>query len=345
MKKVIVFILCLLLVGCNTKANLQSEDIFDREKASYVAQQYMDALSKKDVGKADSLCKDLVIPENEVKKLDDNRFKAYKIKELDEGADYVRVRYLVIRGNDIDIRADLDSIELKIDKIDDYYKITEVEAKNIKQVYLDGENLRIIDREIGKSDLILRKRDLPREIFAKGDKVTLTMDSVPDVNFNHVNVGFQGNSLGLTLSNGEKTLLVYSTINDIKKSGGEIVSMKSGENTEDILEKPVADKIIGYDLINAGSVEKVLFTDNDEALIIQVKEAGKGDSVRIYKNPSGELMDLKLNEKFPSNEYSVGVEKVTEDGIYVKSTGLNGNKDEEGIYLVDIENKEVSKQE
>ena len=56
-------------------------------------------------------------------------------------------------------------------------------------------------------------------------------------------------------------------------------------------------------------------------------------------------MDLKLNEKFPSNEYSVGVEKVTEDGIYVKSTGLNGNKDEEGIYLVDIENKEVSKQE
>ncbi|MCR4943314.1 MAG: hypothetical protein K5986_02405 [Clostridium sp.] len=345
MKKFIIFILCLLLIGCNSETNFQGEELFDREKASYVAAEYMNALSKEEIEMANSLCEDLVLSEEEVIKLNNNKFKAYKVKEVTEGADYARIKYLVIRGNNSEIRADLDSIELKVNKIDDYYKITEIEAKNVKQVYLDNESLRVIDREVGRSDLVLRKRDLPKEVFSKGDEVTLTMDTVPNVDFNHVNIGFQGNSIGVSLGNGKETSIVFTSINDGKKSSGKVSAETEDKNMEDIFEKPIADKIIGYDLIDAESTEKILFTDNDEALIVQVKESRGGSSVRIYKNPLGELMKLKLDEKFPSEKYSVDVDKVTEEGIHVKSTALTSDKEFEGDYIIDIENMDVTKDE
>lgn len=348
MKKFIIFILCLMLTGCNTVIKDRDVDLFDIEKATDVAGEYMNALSKGEIERADKLCKDRVISYEEAEKLENNKFKSYKVKETNEGADYAYIKYLVIRGNNDDVRADLDSIELKVTKIKNDYKITEIEAKNVKQVYLDKENLRIIDGETGKSDLLLRKKDLPKEVFTKGDEVTLTMDTVPEVNFSKINVGFQGKSVGVTLSNGDKTLVVLSVINDVKDpqstpKEGAVVS--TNQDIEDILEKPISEKIVGYDLIDADKVEKLLFTDSDEALVLQVKKEGSGSEIRIYKNPSGELMNLEIDKKFPKDKYSLDIQKITKEGIYIDVTPISTNIDEEGVYRIDIKNKEISKDE
>lgn len=349
MKKFIVFILCLMLTGCSTVVQNVNSNLFDIEKAKESAGEYMSALSKGEIGTAETLCENKKISNEEVEKLKNNKFRAYKIDEINEGADYAYIKYLVIRGNNTEVRADLDSIELKVSKIDGEYKITEIEAKNIKQVYLDKENLRIIDGEIGKSDLLLRKKDLPKEVYSKGDEVTLTMDTVPDVQFSKLNVGFQGKYVGVTLSNGDKTLVSLSIINDVdnslKKSKGASASSNTNENIEDIFEKPIAEKIVGYDLIDAGTTEKILFTNNDEFLVLQVNKEGKGSSIRIYKNPLGELVNFEIDKKFPPDKYSLDIQKITEGGIYIEVTPISSEAAEKGLYIIDIKNMDISKDE
>ena len=345
MKKFIVFILCLLLIGCSTTVQDVSSNLFDIEKAKEVSSKYMSALSESDIKAAESLCENKFISNKEVEKLENNKFIAYKIDEINEGADYAYIKYLVIRGNNREVRADLDSIELKVNKIEDNYKITEVEAKNIKQVYLEKENLRIIDGMTGKSNLLLRKKDIPKEVYRKGDEVTLTMDTVPEVQFSKLNIGFQGKYVGITLSDGKKTLVLLSVIsNDDKNTKTSAkVSSEDGKEIEDIFEKPVAQKIVGYDLVNAGNTEKILFTDNDEALVLQVKKEGEGSAVRVYKNSTGELINLEINKKFPSDKYSLDIKKITEGKIYINVTSLDGSAQESGEYVIDVDNMDIYK--
>lgn len=345
MKKFIVFILCLLLTGCSTVVGNENLNLFDIEEAKEISNKYMSALSESDIGAADSLCENKFISSKEAEKLENNKFIAYKVEEVNEGADYAYIKYLVIRGNNREVRADLDSIELKVNKVEDNYKITEVEAKNIKQVYLEKENLRIIDGMTGKSNLLLRKKDIPKEVYRKGDEVTLTMDTVPEVQFNKLNIGFQGEYVGITLSDGNKTLVLLSVISNEDKNSktSAEVSSEDGKEMEDIFEKPIAQKIVGYDLVNAGNTEKILFTDNDEALVLQVKKEGEGSAVRIYKNSTGELMNLEINKKFPPDKYSLDIKKITEGKIYVDVTSLDGNAEEGGEYVIDVENMDIYK--
>lgn len=345
MKKFIVFILCLLLTGCSTVVGKVNLNLFDIEEAKEISNKYMSALSESDIGAAEALCEDKFISSKEAEKLENNKFIAYKVEEVNEGADYAYIKYLVIRGNNREVRADLDSIELKVNKVEDNYKITEVEAKNIKQVYLEKENLRIIDGMTGKSNLLLRKKDIPKEVYRKGDEVTLTMDTVPEVQFNKLNIGFQGKYVGITLSNGNKTLVLLSVISNEDKNSktSAEVSSEDGKEMEDIFEKPIAQKIVGYDLVNAGNTEKILFTDNDEALVLQVKKDGEGSAVRIYKNSTGELMNLEINKKFPPDKYSLDIKKITEGKIYVDVTSLDSNAEEGGEYVIDVENMDIYK--
>lgn len=347
MKKFIVFILCLLLTGCSAVVENVSLNLFDIEEAKEISNKYMSALAESDIGVAEALCEDKFISSKETEKLENNKFVAYKVEEVNEGADYAYIKYLVIRGNNSEVRADLDSIELKVNKIENDYKITEVEAKNVKQVYLEKDNLRVIDGMTGKSNLLLRKKDIPKEVYRKGDEVTLTMDTVPEVKFNKVNIGFQGKYVGMTLSDGSKTLVVLSVINneDSNSKSSTKVTSENGENMEDVFEKPVAQKIIGYDLVNAGITEKILFTDNDETLVLQLKKEGEGSSVRVYKNTSGELMNFEINKKFPANKYSLNIKKITEGKIHIDVTPLSSEAEESGRYIIDIENMDISKDE
>ena len=148
MKKFIVFILCLLLTGCSAVVENVSLNLFDIEEAKEISNKYMSALAESDKGVAEALCEDKFISSKETEKLENNKFVAYKVEEVNEGADYAYIKYLVIRGNNSEVRADLDSIELKVNKIENDYKITEVEAKNVKQVYLEKDNLRVIQKKI-----------------------------------------------------------------------------------------------------------------------------------------------------------------------------------------------------
>ena len=121
----------------------------------------------------------------------------------------------------------------------------------------------------------------------------------------------------------------------------------SGDNSEEgldeLIEKPEIDKIINYDVIKDGTIEKVYFSEDDEELIVQYLKGDNSKFIKVYNNPSGEVVKLELEEIFKRNEYNVEVESVEGNEIIITATALGDNKKGEGSYKIDIKTKKFEK--
>ncbi|WP_143317829.1 hypothetical protein [Clostridium sp. HBUAS56017] len=357
MKKFIVFVLILVLpiniIGCERSAKEVSLYLFNINEAIESGNNFMRGLANDDINEANKYCRNETIDENEINKIRENKIDSYKIDLVSEGSNYAYIRYLLIRGSKNVVRADLESLDLKVVKVDDKYLIDDVNIKSLKQVYKDGTSLRLIDEETGKSQLLLRRRDLPKQVFPKDGKVVITKEDVPESEISFINIGFQGESIAMTATRGNNAIIALALVNKTKKAYGEAKGEGKGgqqdvnvdENIEKFLEKPIAEDIMGYDVLKNVDVQKLLFSDSDGELIVQFIEEGKGSTIRIYKNPTGELLPLKFDVVFPSDKYSLDILRVTDRGVFVKSTGMKGDKDSEGTYLVDLKDMRIIKKE
>lgn len=351
MKKIYIAImafLLILLVSCELNiVREEALDIFDVKQASDLADKYMKKLAEGDIEGASNYCKDLVISEDENEKIQTVKINEFKVDEIVEGANHAYANYLVVREKGTNIGTSLDSMSLKIMKYDGEYFINEISVKGIKQVYQDKNNLRMIDEKKGDGDLFLRKKDLPTEVYPKKDDVVLTKEQVPDVDFNKITIGFEGNYVAMNLTGENKCFIAMASIDKSKQTEGDSVNGSGATNVDgdidDVLEKPICHNVKGYDLIDDSTVEKLLFSDNDGELIVQLKKENENSTIRVYKNPNGELLDLNFAKIFPVDLYSLNILRVTNEGVYIKVTATGEEKENEGIYSVDIHNMKVNR--
>lgn len=340
----IMAFLLILLISCETQTiNEERLDIFDVKEASDLAEKYMKKLAEGDIEGANKYCKDLTISEGEDEKIQNIKINEFKIDEIVEGANHAYANYLVVRGDDSNIVSSLDSMSLRVIKYEGNYFINEIIVKGVKQVYKDNNNLRIIDEKKGDVDLFLRKKDLPTEVYPKKGDVVLTKEPVPNVDFNKIAIGFEGDFVAMNLTGENKSFIAVASVDESKQTEGE-----SGNNDvnidgaiDDALEKPICHNIMGYDLLEGTTIEKLLFSDNDGELIVQLKRENENTTVRVYKNPTGELLDLNFSEIFPIELYSLDILRVTNEGVYIKVTATGEEKENEGIYSVDIHKMKV----
>lgn len=353
MKRFIIFILTFILsitmIGCGKSTEEVSLYLFDVNEALKSGNDFMKSLANEDIEGANKYCRNETISKDEINKIKENKVDSYKIDLVSEGSNYAYIRYLLIRGSKDLVRASLESLDLKVVKVDDKYLIDDVNIKSVKQVYKDKTSLRIMDEETGKSQLLLRRRDLPKQVYPKEENIVITKEAVPESDFSFINIGFQGESIAMTATSGNNTLIALAMANKAKKTDGEVEGRSQDinidENIEEFLEKPIAENITGYDLLNESDIQKLLFSDNDGELIVQFKEKDKGSTIRIYKNPTGELLPLKLNVVFPSENYSLDILRVTDKGVFVKSTGIKGEKESEGTYLIELKDMKIVKRD
>jgi len=350
-KKFFKGILCLILIftlcGCENFMGEVTVHLFDIKEAMDVGSGYMKNLALGNINEANSYCRNKDISKEEVAKMQLNKINSYILDKFEEGANYAYLKYIVLRGNDETLRADLDGIVLKIMKEDDKYLIDDIKASNIKQVYKEKDTLRIRDEESGKSKLLLRMKDLPRQVYSKKEEVTLSKETVPESQFNKISIGFKGNRVAITLTDGKDTFIAVAMIKELeaaagKAQGEENTDTNTGTNLDEILEKPIAEKIVGYDLLQGEMVETLLFSKDDGELIVQGKQGGVA-SVKIYKNPKGELIPLKLDKLFPKERYSVNILSVTGDGTFINVESLGEETEGVGTYTVDVKEGKIVK--
>jgi len=350
-KKYFIGILSLILIftlgGCKSFMGEVTVHLFDIKDAMDIGSKYMENLALGNIDEANSYCRNKDISKEEVVKMQENKINSYKLDKFEEGANYAYLKYIVLRGNDETLRADLDGVVLKIMKEDDKYLIDDIKANNIKQVYKEKDTLRIRDEESGKSELLLRMRDVPREVYQKKEEVTLSKETVPVGEFNKVSIGFQGNRVAFTLTDGKNTFIAVAMIKELEETAGKVQGKEATQgseeaNLDEILEKPIAEKIVGYDLLQSEVVEKVLFSKDDGELIVQEKKEGVA-SIKIYKNPKGELAHLKIDELFPRQKYSVNILSVTGEGTLINVEALGEDIKAVGTYIVDVKEGKIEK--
>ena len=354
MKKKSLFLLLIIVmffsIGCGTKKPDVEVNIFDIDEALKVSDSYMENLALGKSDEAQKLTDSNIKNNNEFEKLKKNEIYGYVKKDVAEATDHAYINYKVIRGDKDGLRSDLDLISVRVKKKDDNYIIDEVKAKNSKQVYVEKNSLRIRDEESGKSEVLIRLKDLPREVYPKKKDVVLGKETVPDGDFNEVSMGFDGNKAAMSTTDGSKTFIAIAMVEDTKQTAGNV---QEGDNTnsdedvdkaiDDALEKPIADKVIGYDIIGDSKIEKLLFSSDDGELLVQVKQGDKGSKIKIYKNPTGELYKLDLESKFPNDKYSCNITRITKDGVFIDVSALTDEKGEEGQYKLDLKAIEINK--
>lgn len=346
---ILIFLLSITMTGCERIVGDVPLYLFDIKEAVKTGNYFMKSLASQDIEEANKYCKGETIDPGEVNKLRENNLDSYKIDLVSEGPNYAYIRYLLIRGNKNAVRANLDSIDLRVIKTDDSYLIDNVRTKGLKEVYKEQTSLRILDEETGKSKLLLRRRDIPKQVYPKEENIILTEEKVPETDISNINIGFQGESIAMISSSGNSTLISLARVNKFKQTDGEVEGesqdVNVDENIERVLEKPIAENIAGYDLLKDVEVQKLLFSDDDGELIVQYKEQDMGSAVKIYRNPKGELLPLKLNAVFPSDKYSLDVLRVTSAGVFIKSTAISEEKESEGTYLIDLKDLKVIKKD
>lgn len=360
MKKIVNYfilgIITIFLIGCTDKKN-PSDDIviFDMLKAKEVAIDYVENLSKGNMEEAIKSCTKELSSVANFDQFNDLRISGYKIIDDLEGADYLILTMDVSRTRENYVRSDLDRFNIKVIDTEDGYKINEVKAEGRGEVFEENEKLKIIKLEEGKTKLLLRKKDVPKDIYPKGEGIILNKEKVPEGKFKTVTLGFDMNSVAFTLVNEKSTLVGIATIQDVKETvgagdgqgegSGQNQTNDSGINSEDLIEKPIADKVNGYDLIHGGNVEKMIFTQDDGQLIVEYSEEDKGKFIRIYSNPNGGLIPLDLEKNFKRGEYSVEVDEVKKDEVIINVSSLSENREKDGQYIIDIKKETVIKKE
>lgn len=350
-KKLFLYIgilMFILLIGCNNIGN--DEDFFDVYKAKEVGNKFMESLTYGKISEIDKICSDNVKNQEDYKYIGDNKIGAYRAEKTIEGVNFAKVDFIVIRKDNEDLRADLDEMSIKIIKKGNEYLVDEIKAKSNKEVYEKDGNLRIIDEETGDNDLLLRIKDLPNEVYSKGSNVILNKKFIDNIKFNRVAIGFNGDKIGIVTSDDENNCILLANINKSKSTIGQESSNPNNDdennNTTDLkieeaLEAPIANKIIGYDLIDGSDIKEILFSNDDGELIIQFNNE-KGSYIRVYRNSTGELLDeIGIEEKFPESDYSIRLKCVNDSGALIEVESKKDKKNEN--YTIDLSKMEINK--
>ena len=326
MKKMLLFCISLILifgmVGCNGDVDTIKIDMFNEKEATIIGRKYMDELSKGQ----------------------DNFINSFKLDHSAEGGDFVFLNYKVIRGNDKGNSIGLDSFDLKVVKNAEVYSVEEIKSKNTKQVYVNKNTLRILDEEVGESQLFLRDKDLPREIYSKGNQLMIDKKEVPQGEFSMLSLGFEGNKVALVVKNDNKEFLALALV---KESKATVAKAEAGDSDkinnkgiDELIEKPTVEKIIPYDIVEDSDIEKIVFTSDDAELIVQINSEGVS-SLKTYSNPSGELIPIDLENRFPKDKYQVKIDRVNEEGSFIKVIAKDSGEEEE--YSLNLKEMKVIK--
>lgn len=324
MKKKMVLLLSFLsvfmLVACKNSSELVKTDYFEIDEATKKGKEYMQEISKEG----------------------ENSIGSYSLQRVAENSNNVILNYKVSKLRGIDV--DVDEFDIKVIDGEEGYKVKDVNAKNLIQVYLDGENLRIKQEDTGSSDLLIRKKDLPSDVYPKKDYIILNKISIEVGDYDKLAIDLKGKRVGIVNKSNKGYLISLAEVENASQTIGSNDSTGGTDNNgssvdpstlEEIMEKPIASNLVPYDLIEAKSIEKVSFSADGSFFIVQINN-GNSSSLKIYKNPSGELLDMDLDKIFSPEKYTLNINTINDEGLFVKVSAIGNDKEEEGLYKLDL---------
>lgn len=354
-KIILALTFSLLLIGCNNNDEKENVTInlFNPKKAIDVAENYLENIINDDLNKANSLCTEELLSNNNEINVGTSKIIAYAPDNLIESGNAAYVIFNVIRSSNEDPKCDLDSFAIKVEKEnDDVYKISEVKSVNKKQVFVRNNGLRIIDEDGGESDLIVNLSNLPKDVYTRDNEIMIYKEKVPANEFGTVALSYSGKKIAMCTSDESRIFISIANIEKAQQASGStggpssVSGDASSQSLEDLLDKPIAQKVVPVDILDNCKIEKFIFSREEQQLIVEYKDKDNISRMKIYSTDDGSLVKLKLEEKFPRDIYNINFVRLDKKTIYINVSDCkdkNITNEVTGDYKIDIEKEEIEK--
>ena len=350
-----IMFLAVTIIGCSNMNNSNvSINLFNMAKADNIVKEYLSKVIEGNMDSANILLSEELLDSSKILNEGVSEITSFKKDSSIEGSNYGYFIYNIIRSSGAEPKSDLENITFKVKKINDEYRIDEIKSKSQKEVYIKGKSLRIIGEEGGKSNLILNIKSLPKDTYLKENKAMIYKDKVPNEYFGKVCLSFTGKKIAVTTSNNADSYIFIAYIDDTlmasssqNTSGGETgadIESSNIDELEDALEKPIAKKVVSIDLLKDSIVNKFIFSDQEETLLVGYKNKYHNDRIRLYKSDNGSLIENDMNSMFPEDSFRVYNGRFDGENLKFNVSSSNSGNDElNGDYVLNLKTLKINK--
>lgn len=349
----LIVLVVFIFSGCkNIESKSPEVNIFNTTEAMDVAKSYLENISKGNLSIANELCVEDLLNKDKIISEGTSKIVAYNVDDLIETANSVYVVFNVLRSSNSEPKCDLDSFAINVIKLENQYKITEVKAVNKQQIFVKNNMLRVIENSSGNSKLIVGLSSMPKDVYPRENKVMLYKEPTPRDSFGTISLSYTGQKIAISTVEKDDVFIAIGYLDESKEvlapQGGES-SNEAGttENLEDLLEKPIAKKIIPVDLLKDVKIQNFIFSQEEDNLIVEYVEKTGGKRIKIYKTEDGELVDCGIDTLFPKNKYNIVLEGLDKESIYMNVSKNEDEKDIDnnvlGTYKLDLKELEITK--
>ena len=351
----LVFFLMIFSACSNSQDDTENVEVFGLQKAFDLAEEYLGLIKNNKLAEANALCTEELINSNNNITTGISNIVAFAPDNVIEYSNSAFMTFNVIRNSSSEPKCDLDSYAIKVVKENDEYKIDEVKATNLKQVFINNDSLRMISEDGGKSDLIISLNNITKDSYLKENKIMLYKEKVPAENFGVVALGYKGDKIAISTTSGNRSFIAIAYIQESQEAQGSSSEGNSGgeggkneeENLGELLEKPIAKKVIPLDIYNGAIVNNLVFMQEEEYLITEYVNANLSNRIKVYNGSSGDLIALDFDSKFPEEKYSINLLTFKKDEFDISVTAKEGSSDIDknilGEYTVHVDSLEIKK--
>lgn len=343
-------------VGCGTKKaeSITEVQLFDMKQGMDVTMEYLKNISKGDIEIAKSFCSEELINSNKQLEAGVSQITSFVPEASIEGSNFGYFIYNVVRTSNMDPKSDLESFTLKVENQNKHYVITEIKAKAEKEVFVQGKGLRIIGEDGGSSNLVINLNNVPKDTYLRDNKIMLYKDKVPNDEFGKVSLSFTGKRIAITTTNNIDSYICLAFIDETlmastepQEGGAQAASPNELQQLEEVLEKPIAKKIVSVDLLKSSKVTGFNFSKEEDKLAVSYTNSNNVRRVRLYKTDDGSIIKAKFDEIFPEDKYNVENGMFVDDNFMFKVSALNNsvevNNELIGEYEMNLTTLEVKK--
>ncbi len=342
----ILILLLLSMVGCkNNKEAINYEDyLFNLTYGKEITTEYFNNIINGDIEGANSLCEDELVAKNSEISLGTSEITSFQLYRSLEGSNYGYYIYDAIRSDGDKPKADLERYILKVIRNGEKYEISEIKAKAQKRLYVKDNSLRVVGEKGVDSKLVINLNGIPDESYLKSNDIMIYKENVPKDSFGEIGIGFTGNKIAISTTNKESSYICIAIIDEevttsIDPSNSE---NSSTDNLQSSTEKSVAKQLIPLDLLNGGSINKFVFSKDDENISVNYSIDGT-NRVNIYNANSGDIISTKLEESFPKDKYNIYAKYFKDNNIVIDVENRVDNNSENIEYIFNLETLEMKK--
>jgi hypothetical protein len=359
------------LIACNRqkqkKEGEEATQKFDIKIATNILETYMGYITKENSEDAKKLYSKELLKKHKGSSKTDLKIFGYKLDETNEVGRSAVFKVRVAKSIQDKPAATLDIYNIKVEKEENDYKISEINSTTEKDAFFESYGIRVRDKNNVKTNLLIDPSGIPQYTYPKDDSAKVGKLEVPKSPFGIMSFAYSGERIALTTQSKDAYIAVVKIDETQSVQGGGAgggqggggqggqggqggasgQGAAGGSSNMNIRETPVGKEINSIDLIKDAKIELVTFSLEEKFVLVQYNKSNKGKTIRVYDTDSGELIPVDFEEQYPLGKVDVIFSSFDKDAlnfeVLEKSTTDKKQAQLIGKWQVDLKEYKVKK--